>query len=376
MYKGNNTNMHIGIDARMYGTQNGGIGRYIEQLIKYLSRLDNENQYTVFVKPESAHLLLPENWNVVRAPIHWYTWKEQTQMLKILNNHPTDLMHFPHWNVPLMYNKPFVVTIHDLILFHFPSKKASTLSPLKYLIKQYAYKKVINHAAKKSKHILTVSNFSKQDIVNTLQIDPNKITVTPLGITQNNAIPNKTMKSNETPNTTSRPYVLYVGVQYPHKNLEFLINLFQDSKLSQYDLIIAGPRGPFSKKLKDFIETKGHIKIIHDLSDSELNALYTHASAFVFPSHYEGFGLPPLEAMAHGVPVVASNKTAMIETLKGAALLCDPLDSNQWIESLEIILKDKTARARFVAQGKARSQQYSWERCTSSTLNRFIKYSK
>ncbi len=359
--------MHIGFDARMYGPQHGGIGRYIEQLITNLLEIDRTHTYTFFVQPNQIIPHHSQRITLVETPIKWYSLAEQTTFLSLLKKNPVDLMHFPHWNVPLLYNKPFIVTIHDLILMHHPNRKASTLPLPLYKLKYAAFKKILNHAAHASQHILTVSDFSKQDIVNTLHIPSEKITTTHLGISHT--------KQNESEKPHDKPYMLAVGVQYPHKNLLFLMDVF--SKIQKdWDLIIAGPKGPFSDDLKKQAQkinqkSKGDILCKFDQTDDQLAALYKNAQIFLFPSLYEGFGLPPLEAMQASTPVIASNASCMPEILGDAAHLADPTSQHEWIDAIHLIATNPTYKYTLTSRGHEQLKKYSWRSCASSTLESY-----
>lgn len=217
--------MRIGIDARFYGgEQSKGLGRYTQKLIEQLATADTPHEFVVFLQDESL-----EQWDLdaphitpVSAPYNWYTVNEQIHMPRTIAKQKVDLMHFPHFNVPLLYRDPFIVTIHDLIVLRFPTMRATTLGPLLYTVKHNAGKAVMRHAAKKSQHILTVSEFSKEDIVDYFGVSPEKITVT-----------YEAAEPVDTTHTTDqdaqrvcatygieRPYLLYVGNAYPHKNLD------------------------------------------------------------------------------------------------------------------------------------------------------------
>ena len=153
--------MTIGIDARMLGPKQGGIGRYVHELIKALKHENNHGDFKFVV------FLRKENWGLVEeslkikkvlADIPWYGWKEQVILPKIINEEKIYLMHFPHWNIPVFYNKPYIVTIHDLLLLHYPSRHASTLGPIKYFFKNIAYRIVLNRAIKNLNTLLRPAN--------------------------------------------------------------------------------------------------------------------------------------------------------------------------------------------------------------------------
>lgn len=372
--------MHIGIDARIYGPQFGGIGRYVQELVaRLITQNDGDTSYTLFVKPHTRLPTHGDNVCVIETPIHWYTLKEQLLLPGLFAKYPVDLMHFPHWNVPLAYNKPFVVTIHDLLLRHYPSRDASTLNVPLYYLKNAAYRLVLDHALQTARHILTVSEFSKNDLITTYHIHPQKITVTHLGACIAN---NKTYVTIPPP---AHPYFLYVGVHYPHKNLAFLCDTFM-SFAANYPrpltLVLAGPHGPCTATLMQHIQklnkhsSKNAILYIENPTDATLGALYKNAHALVFPSLYEGFGIPPLEAQAHGIPVLASNTTAMPEILEKSALLISPTNSDEWHKAFNEVLNNENTRAELIKKGFDNCKKYSWDTCASSThalYNKILK---
>ncbi|MBT3948706.1 glycosyltransferase, partial [Candidatus Parcubacteria bacterium] len=169
--------MRIGIDARMFGP-GYGLGRYVEQLIKHLEKNDRENEYVVFMKNDTWDLWKPkyDNFKKVKANIHWYTFAEQLKLKSIIKKEQIDLMHFPHWNIPIFFNDPFVVTIHDLTMFHFARPEASTRSRLIFWLKDKVHRWVVGRVVKKALHIITTSDFTKQDVHRTLSVSLDRMT--------------------------------------------------------------------------------------------------------------------------------------------------------------------------------------------------------
>ena len=156
-----------------------GLARYVQQLVKHLQKIDKENQYVLFLKTDNwDEVGESENFKKALADIPWYSWQEQMKFKSIIKKEKVDLMHFPHWNVPLLYNDPFVVTIHDLIMYKFPRPEATTLGPIKFWLKDMVHRLLVNHAVKKSKHIIVTSEFTKHDVHETLGVDLEKMTVT------------------------------------------------------------------------------------------------------------------------------------------------------------------------------------------------------
>lgn len=363
--------MRIGIDARMMG-KGFGIARYVEQLVLHLLSIDTENEYVLFLQND--------NWNEIahNLPgvkkvldnISWYTLQEQLMYTKIIQKEKVDLMHFPHWNIPYFYHNPYVVTIHDLIMFHYPRAEATTLGPVKFWLKDQAHRMLLRKVTGQAKHILTTSEFTKQDIHETLNVPLKKMTVTyqaPFMSSQPMEIDRPGILERY---KISKPYVLYVGSAYPHKNLERLLEawkVFEQKYGFDYQLVLAGKESYFYKRLQSIIS---HSVICTGfVPDEELSFLYKNASLYVFPSLYEGFGLPPLEAMAHGVPVISSNRSCLPEVLQNAALYFDPENITDMAQALDDGLHDEKLRQDLKEKSISVLQKYSWEILATQTLS-------
>jgi glycosyltransferase involved in cell wall biosynthesis len=368
--------MKIGIDARLYGPKvgGGGLGRYVEQLITELQKIDNKNRYLLFLKKENFDTCKITNKNFEKrlADIHWYSIKEQVQMPKIVDQENLDLMHYPHWNIPLLSKTPFVVTIHDLLLLEEPNsaKKATQLDPFRYKMKYLGYKYIVDRAVHKSKHIVAVSEFTKGSILKHFSTSPEKISVIHEGVTTRKSAP------KNLPPTTHHlqpPYFLYVGNAYPHKNLEALIHgfAFFHKLHPEVKLVLVGKQDIFWKWLeKEFDEIqipKESVVFWGYATEKELDSLYQNATLYVFPSRHEGFGLPPLEAMARGVPVAASRATAIPEILGDAALYFEPDDIEAMVEVMEQSLSDEKLRDQMKKKGHEQIKKYSWKHMAEET---------
>jgi glycosyltransferase involved in cell wall biosynthesis len=362
--------MKIGIDCRMLGPAQGGLGRYVEQLVQELSRIDFVNEYVLFVRKENcdAVKIASEQFNYTKviADIPWYGWREQFLFPGIIKKQNVELMHFPHWNVPLLYRKKFVVTVHDLLLMHFPTRAASTLGPVAYWFKTHAYKMVLKNAVVRSAHIIVPSEFTKHDIAKTFGVEERKMSVT-------YQAPVKISLNNNSQLISGKRYLLYVGVAYPHKNLERLLDawkLVQEKTNNEYQLVLAGKKNYFYDRL----EKKIHAENITDVvltgyvSDEELFGLYHHASLYVFPSLYEGFGLPPLEAWTHDIPVAASNRTCLPEILGQGALYFDPESVSHMADTIVIGLKDQSMRSLLRLEARHELVRYSGIKMAEKTL--------
>ena len=361
--------MRIGIDARFFGSASKGLGRYTEQLVRNLETINTDHEFYIFMRTQDWDSWTPENprFQKVKADINWYSLEEQTKLPSVLRQASCDLIHYPHFNVPLFSSHPFVATVHDLILSHFPTVKATTLGPLLYWFKHQMYQKVMKHALQKSSRVLTVSNFTKADIEKTFHIPENKVVVTYEGVDSRIL---ETASKGEI--NIPGEFILYVGNAYPHKNLERLIDAFGRIQRTRQDLylVLVGKHDFFYKRLIVYVREQ---KITHVLfpgfvSDMGLGQLYAQAQAFVFPSLYEGFGLPPLEAMARRVPVVCSNSSCLPEIAGDAALYFSPEHLDDMIHAIERVLSDSELRQRLVINGLAQYKKYSWRDMAEKTL--------
>lgn len=366
----------IGIDARLYGPVSKGLGRYIKEVLDRVLNMDKYNSYVVFLSPESYKAFSSGNPKVKKVLVRarWYSLQEQIVMPFLIWREKIDLMHVPHFNAPFFCPAKFVVTIHDLILTKFPSQRASTLSPLLYKIKDYFYRLIIKKALSSSEKIISVSEFTKQDIIEQFKINPDKIIVTYEAVSR--AIEDKDKKDDKEiilGYNIDTPYLLYVGNAYPHKNLEALIRNFSVLKEEKpnISLVLVGKEDYFYKRLKTFVKQKKISKIIFCgfIPDDKLGAIYRQALAYVFPSRYEGFGLPPLEAMTHDCPVLSSNQASMPEILGSAALYFNPANKEEMISKLKMLIDDKDLRDKLIIQGREQIKLYSWRKCAEQTMS-------
>ncbi|MFA5925427.1 MAG: glycosyltransferase family 1 protein [Parcubacteria group bacterium] len=371
--------MRIGIDARFYGSVGKGLGRYTEKLIKYLEIIDSENQYFIFLRRKNWNEYEPKNKNFkkIMADIPWYGFREQLFFPRMLNKYSLDLVHFPHFNVPFLFGRKFVVTIHDLILFHFPTKRASALSPMLYWIKNACYRWAISRAIRKSESIIAVSEFTKRDILENFSVDPDKIIVTYQAADKEQALIAQPADEILKKYGIIKPYLLYVGNAYPHKNLESLVAAFREvlKRHPGLHLVMVGKEDYFYRRLKESVSSQKIKNVIFPdyVSDSDLSAVYRGAKLYVFPSLYEGFGLPPLEAMAKSIPVVSSNASCLPEILENAAYYFDPRGTAGMADSIEKTLTDNGLRKELIEAGRARIKKFSWEKLAGKTLEIYLK---
>lgn len=362
--------MRIGIDARFVGPQGTGLGKYTEKLILNLVKIDQVNNYSIFLNKSNWDLpKLPKNFTKIIANVPWYSLVEQMKMPKIFRSENLDLLHIPHFNVPIFYKGKFIVTIHDLIHHKFSEFAATTKNPLVFKLKRFAYKKVINHAIAGSIKILTPSNFVKEEIIKNFKIDQDKIVVI-----YEAAEEEYFTKTNYQLSSTNYQ-LIYVGNAYPHKNLERLLDavkiLTTHYALPTTHLIIVCPRSVFSQRLRNEIKNRGleeKVDLKGYLKPQELVKLFQKATAYVFPSLSEGFGIPGTNAMAAGLPVVASNIQSLKEVYGGAALYFDPKDPKDIAEKIRQVLTDTKLRSDLIKKGKAQVKKYSWQKMAKYTL--------
>ncbi|MDA0208342.1 MAG: glycosyltransferase family 1 protein [bacterium] len=367
--------MRIGIDARFFGpkTGGGGIGRYVEELLRQIDHEHTNHEFVVFLRKENFHAFRPKSkhFKLVLADIPWYSIKEQLLMPRIFHREKLDLVHIPHWNVPLTLRIPFIVTIHDLILLHqTKSAHATTRGPLTYGIKYAGFRIVLDHAIKNSQHIIVPSHATKNDILDHFSVKEENLTVIYHGLTP---LPKSAVNPREL--GIVPPYFLYVGNSYPHKNLRMLIHTFAQFHQTQptVQLVLAGKRDRFSNDIeseaKEFGLSPSALRFIDHPSDEELSSLYEHAALFIYPSLIEGFGIPPLEALSKGTPVAAARTSSIPEILAEHALYFEPNDTTKLLDIMHAALTHPTDLHLLANAGKTFIQRYSWKMAARQTLS-------
>ncbi len=362
--------MKIAIDARMYGQS--GIGRYIRNLILSLGKLDRKNQYFILLLKKDLHRFkYSENFHEISADFRWYGVGEQIKLLELFKELKPDLVHFPHFNVPVFYKGQYVVTIHDLIHQHFSMQRSTTLNPLTYSIKHLSYKVVFRNAVSKACQIVVPSNFVKDQLIAEWKIHTEKITVTPEAVDQ--TILNLSQKMLKQANI-KKPYIFYIGNAHPHKNVEGLIRIFGElrKKYPNLSLVLSGNDHYFWERIKKEYKDEGII-YTGQISDKQLVAFYKNAECFVMPSFEEGFGIPILEAMACCCPVAASKAGALPEVGGDAAIYFDPDDKGDMGDKIEKVLNSEKLRKELVRKGSIRVKQFSWEKLARQTLEVYEK---
>lgn len=366
--------MKIGIDARLINAS--GVGRYIKNLIENLERLDRFNEYYIFLlEGDCEKLQFKNNFKKILANFPWYTFEEQIKFPKLIKNTGLDLMHFPHFNVPIFYNDKFIVTIHDLVHQHFSQFSAST-KKVGYFMKKLGYKKAFSHAIKNSEKIITVSNFTRKCLMDEWKIDSDKIILTYEGVDKNLVEISKKIKQDEIKEVLEKfdlhpPLIFYIGNAHPHKNLKLLIESFLilRKKFLSLKLVLSGPNHKFWDDLRSKYEVEKSVLFTGFLSDTELVAVFKSSLIFVIPSLEEGFGLPLLEAFEFGVPVASSSAGALKEIGGDSAIYFNPLDIDECVSKISQVLSDNALREKLIFSGKKRVLNFSWDILARKTLN-------
>lgn len=362
--------MKIGIDGRLWNET--GVGRYIRNLVANLAQIDTKNEYVLFLrKNEFDTVVTPgNNFRKCLADVHWHSFAEQIVFLNILNKEKLDLVHFPYFSFPILYKRPFVITIHDLILFYYPTGKASQLPGPLYQLKLFVYDKLMHHAAAHAKKIIVVSNATKNEIVHQLDANPEKTVVTYEGENLDTTI---APLGRDTGIHIQHQYFLYVGNAYPHKNLERLLEAFSKfiEEVPQVDLVLVGKEDYYYEQLqRKILEYKlvNSVTLLTSVSDVQLQSLYRGALALVMPSLMEGFGLPTLEAMANNCLVLASGIPSLKEVCQDAAMYFNPFDTDDMKNALQKAYFDQSALGNNKRLGLERAKFFSWKKMAQETL--------
>ena len=354
--------VRIGIDARKL--HDFGIGTYIRNLLRQLARLDRDTEFVVLARPADCEAVgsLGENFRAVPETAANYSVAEQIRIPFALRREGVTLFHAPHYVLPPLVTCRSVVTIHDCIHLMFPQYLPSRLA--------LAYARTsIALASRRATRVLTVSESSKRDILRFVDVPADKIDVIYNAYDARFGVEpceEDVIRVRERYQLHDE-FVLYAGNVKPHKNLERLIEAFdlvRKRGLDHLKLVLIGDeiskyaalrRAVHSHQLHKYVRFLGY------LPEETLAVMYRLAGVFVFPSLYEGFGLPPLEAMASGTPVVTSNVSSLPEVTGDAAVLVDPYRPEAIADGIERVLGDETLRRDLRAKGLARARQFSWE---------------
>lgn len=351
---------HIAIDARLI---NSTTGRYIERLVHYLEQIDNVNHYTVLVREKDETYWTPtnDNFQVKVADFNNYSFAEQLGFKKLLDKLSPDLVHFCMPQQPVLYKGKTVTTFHDLTLLNTYNSDKNWFM---YTFKQFIGKFVFNRVARSSEFIITPTNYTKQELITLTSVSEQKIIVTP------EAAETEITKTTKYQLPFTR-FIMYVGQQSDYKNIRRLGDAHKQlqEKYPDLGLVLVGKKGDDTLANEAYFK-KHDYKNIHFtgfILDEQRDWLMTHTDAYVFPSLMEGFGLPGLEAMAAGAPVVSSNATCLPEVYGEAAEYFDPNNTEDMAQAIERVITDEVLREKLITAGHKQVKKYSWQRMAEQT---------
>ena len=324
----------IGVDCRLAGSKHAGIGRYTQNLVRRLAKNKDFEWVFFFYDQKQATTVLPKvdsHIKKVILPIKHYSLKEQLLLPFAFKKEQLDLLHIPHFNIPLFYSGKIVVTIHDLLWHEQKGSHVTTLPGWKYWLKHWAYMLTVKKAVQKAYTIFVPSQTVAQIIIKYYPTVKNKLIITYEGVADS-------FLDIKTINKKIKKQLVYTGSLYPHKNIKIVFKALK--KLPQFSLKLVGARNIFQQQTRDLskkYQVKEQVEFLGKLSDQELIKLYQQSYALIFPSLSEGFGLPGLEAMAIGLPVIASDIPIFREIYQDAATYFDPNSAEELIETVLIL---------------------------------------
>ncbi|MEM8856951.1 MAG: glycosyltransferase family 1 protein [Chloroflexota bacterium] len=364
--------MHIGIDARLPYYQKGGISQYTLHLLPALAAADAANRYSIYHMAKDGDSYLPQNApNFTRknmfTPCHHRLerWALATEVL--MHGRP-DILHSPDFIPPQFGAKKYVITVHDLNFFHFP--EFLTADSLRY------YKGQIKTAVEQADHISADSHHSRQDVINILNVSPEKITTVHLSVNPlyQHAYSPEEIEQTLAQHNLPRGFILAVGTLEPRKNYDMLVDAYAILKSEHQigvPLVIVGRKGWLYEELMGKIGASGltdHIIHLEGIFDEKLAHLYHAAGVLVTPSHYEGFGLPGLEALNCGCPIILSDRGSLPEIAGDAGLQIGPDNPAEWAQAIAKVLEDNALRQQMIEAGFAHAATFSWKTAADQTL--------
>ncbi len=362
--------MKIGLDLRMLNG-GSGISRYIGELSEQILTLDKKNEYVLFFnRLDDATKLKYEKFGkkMVETNIPHYSLGEQLYLPRFFKKEKLDLVHFPHFNVPVLYTGKFVTTIHDLTHTKFPGRKKS------HFFSRLAYNLVVFNAIKRAKKIIAVSQSTKNELQEYFNA-ADKAQVIYEGIHENYRVMDRDQALAKIANglKITKPFILYVGVWRRYKNLPTLARVFNHLVEKGFDieLVLAGEPDPFYPEIQaqvQGIKHKDRVRAVGRVSDEDLNYLYNSCLLFVLPSLAEGFGLTALEAAACGAPVAASDIPTLREVLGQGAEFFDPNNEQNMIDVIVSLLDNPNRREELANGALSRSKHFSWKQAAEETI--------
>lgn len=364
--------MRIAIDAHSVGTKLGGNESYATNLIEALAQIDDVNEYVLYVTTNEAYERFHQRWPNFKV----HTTLPHTPLIRIpitlsaeLRKHPVDVLHV-QFTAPPFCPCPVVVSIHDLSFEHLPqtfNRRSRTQLRL-----------TVRHSARQAAKILTLSEHTRQDIVQTYGLEPEKITAIPLAAPAHFTPITDAKELQRVRHTygIERDYVLSVGSIQPRKNLVRLVKAYASLRGALGGnrfpkLVIVGKRAWLYDETLRVIEESGvgdSVVLTGYVPDADLPALYSGSLCFVYPSYFEGFGLPPLEAMKCGAPVIVGNATSLPEVVDDAGLKVDPFDVSAIAAAIGELVNNSGLRRELSVKGRKRAEMFDWRHTAQRTL--------
>lgn len=365
---------HIIIDARLYGPKHTGIGRYTKNLLKSLAKLADFKKYkfTLIIYKnleEEIKKDLGDNFNYITTNIKHYSLGEQLILPFLIYKLKPDLVHFTHFNKPILYFPKSVITIHDLIKHFFKGKNTTTRSKLLYKVKYIGYLILIRTIVTRNQ-IIVPSNFWRDFLIKKYHLKESQVITTyeavdPLFLTST---------QEETPSLNPQNYLIYTGNLYPHKNIDILLEALQ--KLPNIQLKIICARSYFSDKLLQQVKNlklQKQVELLGYIDDKQFKEIYHQALALVHPSLMEGFSLTGLEAMALNCPVISSNSSCLPEIYGNSVLYFDPHNSDDLAEKINQLNNNIDLRKKLIELGHKQLAKYSWDKTAQQTMTVYKK---
>ena len=362
--------MRIGIDARAAVSIVDGIGRYVIELLAAFSRTSEDHEYIVLKHP-SLHMSLgfDSRFKEFTLPFGRFGIQEQLRLTRILEEHRLDLFHSLHFTLPLAYRGVQVMTLHDIMPIVFPNFFGST--NLRSLLATQYFKIVVPISLRKASMIIVDSEFTGSEIVKRFGVDRRKLRTVHLGL-DHHKVTSGEKHDQRTSGRVPIPYVATITNFRPYKNIPRLLTAFALAKkqIGNLHLAIVGhnPRY-FRQLLESCPEAKDEsVHFLGQVTDEEMNHILASASAFVFPSLYEGFGFPILEAMSAGTPVITSNAASLPEIGGDAAVYVDPTDPEQIANAIRSVCNDEKLAESLKSRGHRRIMEFTWDKTAKETL--------
>jgi len=359
------------LDARTATAHFPGIGRYVNNLAQAMAPLlEGEEELLLLCDPNSPSPLdlatTHRRARVTDLAVSPFSLRQQWVVPRFLHQAGADLYHSPYYLMPYRPGRPTVLTVYDLIPVLFPNHVS--------LRARFLFRWTTSLALRTAAAVVAISETTRQDLHSVFRLRPEKVTVIPLAAAPHFRMqPAQEIERVLGKYSLSRRYALYLGTNKPHKNLQKLIEAWAAVQGDDAQLVLAGPWDPRYPEPTEMVARKGleTVRLLGPVAEQDLPGIYAGATVFVFPSLYEGFGLPVLEAMACGTAVICSNVSSLPEVAGGAARMVNPVSVGELAEAIGEVLGDEALRQDLRERGLAQARRFSWEQTSQSTLTRY-----